>query len=307
MVGAATYCLIMPNSTQHSFVIVNGELIAYRGINETIVLVPHGVETIGESAFGQGNSESIKIIILPETVVNIDKYAFMGCANLRYINFPTSLRKIGLRPFNNPEYLKHLYIPDEVMECDVLGYGMRLETLRLPLHLFNEMDRILPNNLHTLILGLPEEDGMTCSQDKVDFHKIEHLHSSPCIILEQYVSSHLSRDIQFSNHIFTVDGCMLFCDLNGRDYVPNKDSEFGFTYVVSIPEKSCVVPSKANVLDSKCGWHNVAPVLYIPPTIEFIAPDAFRRDVRFVTPASNESNLKQILSKVKFNFKIVTI
>lgn len=230
-------------SDVHSFEIVNGKLTGYHGMNEKIILVPDGVSIIGESAFARENSESIKTIILPETIVCIEKYAFSGCVNLLYINFPKSLRKIGLRPFMDLECLKHLYIPDEVMECDHLGIGLRLETLRLPMHLFNKSDCISQIKLHTLIIGLPEEEGCTPSQDQIDLHKIMGTHSSPNILLEQYMSSHLSRDSHFSNQIFTVDGCMLFYDLNGRDYIPDEESEFGFTYLVSIPPK--------NLCDSK--------------------------------------------------------
>ena len=296
----------------HSFEIINGKLIAYHGVNEKIVLVPDGVSIIGESAFGQENSASIKTIILPETIVNIKKFAFKGCDNLKYINLPTSLRKVGLRPFEGLMNLKHLYIPDEVTECDFLGDGMHLETLRLPLHLFNETNCIKHAvNLRTLIIGLPEEEVITPSQDKIDLHKIVRTPSSPAIIFEQYVSSHISRDAKFSNQIFTVDGCMLIYDPNGRYYIPEEECEFGFTYVVSIPKHGCVIPSNANVLDSKCGWYHTEPVLYIPPTIEFIAPDAFRsiKDCTetFVTPASNEQNLKGILSTAEFSYQIITI
>lgn len=295
-------------SDVHSFEIVNGKLTGYHGRNEEIILVPYGVSIIGESAFGRENSASIKIIILPATIVNIEKFAFVGCDNLKYINLPTSLRKVGSRPFEGLMNLKHLYIPEEVMECDFLGGGMHLESLRLPLHLFNNTNCIKQAaNLRTLIIGLPEEEGTTPSQDTIDLHKVVGTHTSPDIVLEQYVSSHLSRDINFSNQIFTVNGCMLFYDINGRDYIPDEESEFGFTYLVRIPKKSCVVPEVANVLDSKCGWHHTAQVLYIPPTIEFIAPDAFRAEKAFVTPITNEQNLKNILSEAQFPYHIITI
>lgn len=299
-------------SDAHSFEIENGKLTRYHGINEKFIFIPHGVSIIGESAFDRENSESIEIIILPETIVNIEKSAFIGCDNLKYINLPRSLRKIGSRPFEGLTKLNHLYIPDEVLECDLLGSGMRLETLRLPLHLFNDTNRINETtNLRTLIIGLAEEEGITPSQDKIDLHKIVLTPSSPSIIFEQYVSSHISRDAKFSNQIFTVDGCLLFYDPNGRYYIPEEECEFGFTYVVSIPKHCCVIPSDANVMDSKCGWHHTAPVLYIPPTIEFIAPDAFRSakgcTETFVTPVNNEQNLKDILSNAEFSYQIITI
>lgn len=298
-------------SDVHSFEIVNGKLIGYHGVNEKIALVPHGVSDIGEYAFGQENSASIEIIILPETIVSIEKLAFAGCDNLKYINLPKSLRKIGSRPFEGLRRLKYLYIPDEVEECDFLGGRMDLETLRLPLHLFNDTDCINRTvKLRILIIGLPEEEGTTPSQDTIDLHKIESMSSAPAIIFEQYVSSHIGSDYHFPNQVFTVDGCILVYDPNGRDYIPYDEITLDsseFIYVVSIPKYSCVIPSDANVLDSKCGWHHSAKVLYIPTTIEFIAPDAFRDTMTFVTPASNEQNLKNILSNAEFSYQIITI
>lgn len=83
----------------------------------------------------------------------------------------------------------------------------------------------------------------------------------------------------------------------------NSDSHIWFQFL----QKTCVIPSDANVLDYKCGWHHAAPVLYMPPTIEFIAPDAFRAEKTFVTPATNEQNLREILKSVKFAYRVITI
>ena len=56
----------------------------YCGTNEEVV-IPDGVTIIGKSAFER--NESIKSVIIPNTVIGIDPDAFMGCLSLEKIVF----------------------------------------------------------------------------------------------------------------------------------------------------------------------------------------------------------------------------
>lgn len=69
-----------------------GCLRKYNG-NNTDVVVPQGVKSIGINAFY--NCNNIKSIILPEGLISIGAYAFRGCTNLTSINIPKSVTKIA--------------------------------------------------------------------------------------------------------------------------------------------------------------------------------------------------------------------
>ena len=74
-------------------------------------IVPDGVTTIDEGAFG---GSSIKTISLPESVTNIKKGAFSGCRSLKTINIPDSVTSIGEYTFSYCNALESINIPDRV-------------------------------------------------------------------------------------------------------------------------------------------------------------------------------------------------
>lgn len=64
--------------------------------------------------------QSLKSIVIPESVKSIGNCAFYKCENLKSIVIPDSVKSIGLRAFLNCESLKSVEIPDSV---ESIGYN----------------------------------------------------------------------------------------------------------------------------------------------------------------------------------------
>lgn len=67
----------------------------FNGTNLESVIIPEGVETIGENAFSCCKMNNI---ILPSTLKTIEDYAFNSCSNLLSVNFPNTLISIPKIP-----------------------------------------------------------------------------------------------------------------------------------------------------------------------------------------------------------------
>lgn len=64
------------------------------------------VATIGTYAFAE--NENIEVVVLPETVTEIEKGAFQSCPNLRAVSLPFGLETIGVNAFYNSNKIDKL-------------------------------------------------------------------------------------------------------------------------------------------------------------------------------------------------------
>lgn len=94
-----------------SFRIVDGELIDYTG-DDTEVVIPAGVTSIGKSAFC--DCKGLTRITIPDSVTNIGEHAFEGCMGLTKITIPDSVTSIGESAFLYCEGLTSVVIGNGV-------------------------------------------------------------------------------------------------------------------------------------------------------------------------------------------------
>jgi len=78
-------------------------------------LIPDSVKTIKSDAFAHSNLSTITI---PNSVTEIEPYAFYECERLTSVVIPDSVTKIGIGTFSGCSNLTTVTIPDSVNEID---------------------------------------------------------------------------------------------------------------------------------------------------------------------------------------------
>ena len=108
-------------------------LIAYpAGRKDERFVVPDGVEKIGDDAFG--GCEHLKEVALPESVKEIDKYAFYACDALERVALSDGITTIGESAFECCENLESIVLPKGLTELGdyAFSYCLALKKIGVP-------------------------------------------------------------------------------------------------------------------------------------------------------------------------------
>ena len=89
--------------------------------NFTKVVIPEGVDTIGERTFK--GCYHLKEVVLPSTIREIGYYAFAFCTSLESIHIPEGVTSISWNTFNDCEKLSSISLPASLTELDPYAYG----------------------------------------------------------------------------------------------------------------------------------------------------------------------------------------
>ena len=117
----AVILVCMPLNTSYAsvqvgdFTVEGDVLVKYTGAEENLTVLS-GVTSIGKEAFAGNNT--LKKVILPDTVRKIDFAAFEDCKELIQVVVPQGVREIGSSAFSGCENLKYMNIP---AKCSKVG------------------------------------------------------------------------------------------------------------------------------------------------------------------------------------------
>ena len=84
------------------------------------IILPDTLERMDRNCFA--NSEALKTIVIPEGVEEIPEHAFYLCRNLESVSLPSTLRRIGKEAFAFCEKLASIEFPEALEEIDVEAF-----------------------------------------------------------------------------------------------------------------------------------------------------------------------------------------
>ena len=110
--------------------IVIPEMISYRGKQ-------FKVTTIGEDAFRL--CDNLSSVVIPNSVVQIERGAFCDCENLKNVRFSSNLTRIKKEAFNGCKNLVEVNLPEKLSSIDVsaFAYCESLKSLVIPLNVLS--------------------------------------------------------------------------------------------------------------------------------------------------------------------------
>lgn len=101
------------NCDECGLVIENGKITKYKG-TDSVVIIPDGIVEIDKYAFS--GCVTVSKVIIPNSVTSINCGAFSRCSNLKDVIIPDSVKKIDAYAFSDCSNLASIIIPDSVAE-----------------------------------------------------------------------------------------------------------------------------------------------------------------------------------------------
>lgn len=105
----------------------------YLGCAQTVkcVIMPDTVTTIGEHAFT--DCINLQTVELSESLTHIGRFAFQGCSALAEIDFPESLTFIGVFAFDGCSSIQEIVLPSHIQTIEHCAFaGTQIESVTIP-------------------------------------------------------------------------------------------------------------------------------------------------------------------------------
>lgn len=116
---------VTENPNKYSGDIIIPETFSYKGNR-------YKVTSIGENAFRLCND--LSSVVIPNSVIQIEKWAFCDSDNLKIVSFSTNLTRIKKEAFNGCKKLSEIILPEKLSIIDVgaFAYCESLKSLVIP-------------------------------------------------------------------------------------------------------------------------------------------------------------------------------
>ena len=118
-IGFATLDEIMDFVADRSYYDVMAATYGY-GYNDggDVLVISYGDDSVDSETVGE-NQNTVRVAVLPRTVVRIDTGAFSACPALERINFPHGISRIEAYAFSNCSSLTSIVLPNSISR---IGY-----------------------------------------------------------------------------------------------------------------------------------------------------------------------------------------
>ena len=143
----------------------NREVVMYYGKDNGFAVVPDTVRTIRAGAFKRS---ALQYILLPPGLEVIEDEAFARCENLRTINIPESVKKIGCSVFSGCGRLTDIgfvnAVPERTESSGSADYYYDMDTIKeLVLPGISDLSAVAVNNCRELTSVIVSEGCTTCA------------------------------------------------------------------------------------------------------------------------------------------------
>lgn len=133
----------------------NGKTIT--GISSEVygdIVIPNGIEKIGEKAFR--DNTNITSVVFPDSLREIDDYAFKGCKNLREIELNEGIISIGLEAFLDTA-LQEVKLPETLEEIGLTPFDCKTKVDVLNDYFSSDINGVLYNADETSLILFPRK------------------------------------------------------------------------------------------------------------------------------------------------------
>lgn len=252
------------------FEVEQGVLKKYNG-NETNILIPDDVTSIGNSAFE--GCVIIRSISMSDNVTNIGKKAFYGCVSLESISLSPSVTKIGDEAFVECAALKSVSIPHGVktISYSMFASCVALENVSLPKSVKSIDGAAFSNCLALKKIDIPE------SVKNIVFNVFENGTPMEKIVVHEKNKYFMSID----GNLYSKDGKTLCIYAKGKNQesfaIPegvetiNRDVFYGCRSLETV-----IIPDSVTTIEAEafCNCYNLK-VVKMGKNVKKIGENAF--------------------------------
>ena len=162
--------------------------------------IPYGIRAIHSTAFYE--CETLKRVIMPDTVDRIDNSAFQMCTNLETVVFSKNLTNMGASVFAGCKNLKHVELPDSLSAIGSNDfYGcVSMRTITIP----RSVSRILPKafNKCTNLRSIEFES--------LNTELLPHVFKD-CVSVRKIKFQDLTLDVSYTDGVCSFTGAINKC------------------------------------------------------------------------------------------------
>lgn len=269
------------------------------------VILPEGVEEIGESAFE--NCKKLNFLQLPEGLLKVENEVFEGCESLAILRLPDTVETLGDNVFSGMSSLKSIILPPSLLSIGTTPFYNcpKLKKVALPSPLADR-NRILAKTGSDMADLVPYreddyccEDGIIYSQDystlyfaPVDFgddRKVEINRPVKTIGMNAFYCSDIEEVVLPEGLVTIGGGAFSFSGLTGMLNIPEGVEVLGPRAYFDCGKLTGVTfPETLREIGDECFSNSGALVTRLPMSLESVGYNALRfaaADVLVIPPS----------------------